>query len=94
MKKLILMLALLLGSSASYAELVKEGNTFSEQTTYEEPYKELPFTYKDSKGIEYKLYQSKKGSLYIIKTSKKTGRQYRQYLPKEKQEQIKQHLNK
>lgn len=41
------------------------------------------YTWKDSKGNVYDIYISKKGSCYIIKTSKKTGKQYRQYLPKE-----------
>lgn len=92
MKTLIFILALLLGGSAGYADLVKEGNTFIEQSVNQQD-KELPFKYKDSKGKEYKLYMSKKGAIYIIKTSKE-GKEYKQYLPKERQEQIRQHLNK
>lgn len=86
------MLALLLGSSVGYAELVQEGNTFVEQSVNTQD-KELPFTYKDKKGKEYKLYQSKKGAIYIIKVSEKTGKEYKYYLPKETQAQIKLHLN-
>lgn len=91
MKKLIIMLTMLLGGIVSYADLVKEGNTFIEQSVNQTD-KELPFTYKDKKGKEYKLYQSKNNAIYIIKVSAKTGKEYKQYLPKEKQEHIKQHL--
>lgn len=86
------MLALLLGSSVGYAELVQEGNTFIEQSVKQQD-KELPCTYKDKSGKEYKLYMSKKGAIYIIKVSSKTGKEYKYYLPKEKQEHIKNHLN-
>lgn len=85
------MLVLLIGSSAGYAGITKEGNTFIEQSVKEQE-KELPYTYKDKKGREYKIYQSKKGSLYIIKTSEKTGNEYKYYLPKEVQEEIKKHI--
>lgn len=85
------MLALLIGSSAGYAELVQQGNTFVEQSMNQQD-KELSYTYKDKKGKEYKLYMSKKGAIYIIKTSKE-GKEYKYYLPKEKQAQIKAHLN-
>ena len=86
------MLALLIGSSAGYADLIKEGNTFIEQSVNKTD-KELPFTYKDKSGKEYKLYMSKNNAIYIIKVSSKTNKEYKYYLPKEKQEHIKQHLN-
>lgn len=50
------------------------------------------YTWKDSKGNVYDIYISKKGSCYIIKTSKKTGKPYRQYLPKEVSNQIAEEL--
>lgn len=40
------------------------------------------FTY-EIKGTQYPIYTSPKGRCYILKTSKKTGKEYRQYLPKE-----------
>lgn len=40
------------------------------------------FTYK-VKDVEYPIYTSPKGRCYILKTSKKTGKEYKQYLPKE-----------
>lgn len=87
-----IVLTILTLSIPTYAELVKEGNTFIEQTSKESD-KELPFTYKDSKGQEHKLYMSKKGAIYMIKVSAKTGKEYKHYLPKDKQEHIKQHLS-
>lgn len=40
------------------------------------------YTYKMSDNI-YKVYKSKTGAYYIWKTSKKTNKKYRMYLPKE-----------
>lgn len=36
--------------------------------------------YKDNKGVEYPMYESKKGKVYIIRTSKTSGKKYKQYL--------------
>ena len=38
------------------------------------------FTWTDSKGNKYPIYISNSGSCYIIKTSKKTGKEYKSYL--------------
>lgn len=40
------------------------------------------------KGQSYPIYKSTRGKYYIWRTSKKTGKQYKQYLPKNIQEQI------
>lgn len=37
-------------------------------------------TYVDNKGIEYPMYQSVNGKAYIIRVSKRTGNEYKQYL--------------
>lgn len=37
-------------------------------------------TYTDDKGISYPVYISAKGKLYILRISKKTGKEYKQYL--------------
>jgi hypothetical protein len=34
----------------------------------------------EEKGQTYPIYQGSKGGYYIIKVSKKTGKEYRQYL--------------
>ena len=36
--------------------------------------------YTDSKGVTYPVYISKNNKLFIIKTSKKTGKNYNYYL--------------
>lgn len=41
------------------------------------------FNWTDSKGISYTIYMSASGSCYVIKTSKKTGKEYKSYLGSE-----------
>jgi hypothetical protein len=88
MKKLFIMAALLLAfsvnNSSTYAQSVKrEGTTFvvSSSRSKSEPTK-TKYTWKVG-DVEYPIYASASGSCYIIKTSKKTGKTYKQYLPKE-----------
>lgn len=88
MKKLFVMAAMLLAlsvnNSNTYAQSVKrEGTTFvvSSSRSKAEPTK-TKFTWKVG-DTEYPIYISSTGSCYIIKTSKKTGKEYKQYLPKE-----------
>ena len=45
------------------------------------------FTYEIDRSV-YKVYKSKSGAFYIWKISKKTGRLYKSYLPKEVQIQM------
>lgn len=86
MKKLFIMAAMLLAFSVNntYAQSVKrEGTTFvvSSSRKSAEATK-TKFTWKVG-DVEYPIYISNSGSCYIIKTSKKTGKEYKQYLPKE-----------
>lgn len=88
MKKLFIMAAMLLAlsvnNSSTYAQNVKrEGTTFvvSSSRKSAEPTK-TKYTWKVG-DVEYPIYISASGSCYIIKTSKKTGKEYKQYLPKE-----------
>ena len=39
-------------------------------------------------SIKYTVFKSKSGAFYIWKTSKKTGKKYKYYLPKEIQKQM------
>ena len=39
------------------------------------------YTYIDSKGVRDTVYLSSKGTAFIWKISKKTGKRYRKYLP-------------
>lgn len=45
-------------------------------------------TWTDSKGVKYDIYMSSKGRCYVYKTSKKTGKEYKYYLPKEMDEKV------
>lgn len=98
MKKLFIMAAMLLAfsvnNSSTYAQSVKrEGTTFvvSSSRKSTEPTK-TKFTWKVG-DVEYPIYISSTGSCYIIKTSKKTGKEYKQYLPKEVCAEICKELN-
>lgn len=94
---LVMLLAFITVSSA-YADnaITREGNTFvsvsTRSTTKSEPVK-TKFTYKDNKGVESPIYISKTGSCFIVKTSKKTGKEYRQYLGPEISIQVCKELN-
>lgn len=92
MKHLITLLVVLLMSAASYADVVKEGNTFIATSTTTVKEKETGVYYQDKDGIQYIIYVSPKGSLYIKRISKKTGKEYKYYLPKDVQETIKKEL--
>ena len=83
MKKLfiaaIMLLALSVNNSSTYAQSVKrEGTTFvvSSSRSKSEPTK-TKFTWKVG-DVEYPIYISSTGSCYIIKVSKKTGKEYTQ----------------
>jgi hypothetical protein len=40
----------------------------------------MPYTFTDAKGEVFTVYKSRNDKLYIIRTSKKTGNNYKQYL--------------
>ena len=88
MKKSIIIAALLLFVGAkfsnSYAQVQRQGNTFvSAQKKQPAEGTKTKYTWKDGKGNEYPIYVAKSGSCYVIRTSKKSGNEYRQYLGKE-----------
>lgn len=87
MKKLfiaaIMLLALSVNNSSTYAQSVKrEGTTFVVSSSRKSEPIKTKFTWKIG-DVEYPIYISSTGSCYIIKVSKKTGKEYKQYLPKE-----------
>ena len=64
---------------------IRSGKVFKQQQKSQKMASEATktdYTWKSSDGNEYTIYLSPKGSAYIIKTSKKTGKDYKQYLPK------------
>lgn len=67
-------------ATAKAQNVIKEGNTFVSQKTKVKETK-TTYTYKDSQGKVYPVYLSSTGKAYIIKVSKKTGKEYKQYVP-------------
>lgn len=89
MKYIIALLVALTLSVASNADVVKTGNTFKvEKATSVNQDTETKYKWQDKEGKEYPIYITKKGAYYIIRVSKKTGKEYKYYLPKEVKEQI------
>jgi hypothetical protein len=68
------------------AQLNREGNTFSVEKSID---RQLPYYYQDKDGNKYPIYVSSKGKLYVKKVSKKSGKEYKYYLPEDDQAQIK-----
>lgn len=93
MKRFIIISFVILLGIIANAQVVKEGNTFTQTKTEKvTEAKKTQFTYQDNKRNKYPIYVSSRGSLYVIKVSKKTGKEYKYYLPKEVQEEIKKHI--
>ena len=90
MKKIIIaaimLLALGMNNSNTYAQsVVKSGNTFTQVSNNggksESKETKTEYTYKDSKGNVYPIYLSSTGKAFIKKVSKKSGKEYKQYMP-------------
>ena len=92
MKYIIALLVALSMSVASYAGVVRHGNTFSVETTSVNQDTQTQFTWQDKDGNIYPIYITKKCACYVIKVSKKTGKEYKYYLPKNIQETIRKEL--
>ena len=94
MKYLIALLIALLMSVTGYANVVRDGDTFKvEKTTSVNKDTKTEYTWEDREGNKYPIFITKKGACYILRTSKKTGKEYKYYLPKDIQETIKKELN-
>lgn len=86
MKKFIyaLGLVLLLGYTCLHVQaqnVTRNGNTFTQQSKQKAEPTKTKYVYVDKDGVKYPIYLSSKGKAFIIKISKKTGKEYRQYLP-------------
>lgn len=92
MKRIIvtLLVALIMGATG-YSEVVRNGNviTITKTTTLVNEKESTGLYYQDKQGNQYLIYKSKNGKFYVIKTSKKTNKEYKYYLPKEVQETLK-----
>lgn len=65
--------------------VVRKGNTFYQQSNSSKIEKDSAvfsgYHYFDAKGVRYPIYMSSKGKCFIWRTSSKTGKRYKQYLP-------------
>lgn len=94
MKKFVICLILAIFCLVSNAEVTRQGDTFKvEKTTSTSNDAQTKYTWEDKEGNKYPIYITKKGACYILRTSKKTGKEYKYYLPKDTQETIKKELN-
>ena len=86
MKKFIIASFLMLAALSAYGQTyVRNGKEYSSvsKTRSSSEGRKTGYTWKDSKGNVYDIYISERGSCYIIRTSSKTGKQYKSYLSKE-----------
>ena len=94
MKKLLLLVALvmLMGAPIFAQDVKRNGNTFEQVQSDKVSLKndtKTKYTYKAKDGKEYPIYLSRNGKAFIVRVSKKSGREYKQYLP-----QVTEQLNK
>lgn len=70
-------------ATAQGQNVVRKGKTFIEQSdTASRPKAEkTDYVFVDKDGQAYPVWVSSKGKYFIIKVSKKTGNEYRKYLP-------------
>ena len=87
----LVMLIISMAGTTCAAKVVKKGNTFEVVKTSSQDVQTY-LNWKDKDGIVYPIYITKKGACYVKRISKKTGKEYKYYLPKETQEQIKKEL--
>ena len=87
MKKIIIAAIMLfsLNVGVQAQSVVKSGNNFTQVSNKggKSGSKETKtqYTYTDSKGTVYPVYLSSTGKAFIKKVSKKTGKEYKQYMP-------------
>ena len=93
MKYIITLLIVLTMSVIGYADIVRDGDTFKVETTSVNKDTKTKYTWEDKEGNKYPIYITKKGACYVLRVSKKTGKEYKYYLPKDIQETIKRELN-
>lgn len=71
-------------------DYTQRGTTFIQTSSKNSSSKATKTEYTWEKNdVKYPIYISSKGKAYIVKTSKKTGKEYKQYLPDTVAETIK-----
>lgn len=88
MKHLILILTLVLGNQCVNAQIkVKEdanGMCYIPAKPTKAPDSLVNKEFVDADGNRYPVYKTAKNRLYVLRTSKKTGKSYKQYIEIEK----------
>ena len=84
MKKLIVIIGILslnFGLNAQTVQKTKDGNYIAVNAAkIDDKGKDTGKTFTDTKGNVYPVFISGKGKLYVIRVSKNTGKEYKQYL--------------
>lgn len=81
----LITLAFLFSISGNAQNVVRKGNVFIEQksdSSQRGNAKKTNMLFTDAKGQMDTIYVSSRGSAFVWKVSKKTGKRYRKYLPK------------
>ena len=87
MKKMILCISMMLafGLVSNAQTVMRKGNAFVQVVNQKEKSSgketKTQYTYTDSKDNTYPVYLSSTGKAFIKKVSKKTGKEYKQYVP-------------
>lgn len=94
MKRIFVILSMLFVLTNTTAEVIRKNNTFKITTVKTKSEGEqTKYVYEDNKGNKYPIFVTKNGTCYIKKVSSKSGKEYRQYIPKEIKEIILKELN-
>lgn len=96
MKKFLFILIAFLAFNASNTtinaevKVTREGKVFIQngRNSSTGVVKQTPYTWKDSKGVEYPIMMSANGSCFVNKVSSKTGKEYKYYLGPEISQEI------
>lgn len=92
MKKLVILVATLLAmgiTNINAQEIKREGKVFSKEVTQKAKPIDTGYLWEDSKGNQYPIMiNPNSGACYIIRISKKTGKEYKQYMDTEISQQI------
>ena len=97
MKKIaIVAVALLLGGPCFCQDYIRYGKQFSSVSKEKEKSADVKtgYTWKESNGEVLDIYITKSNACYVLKTSKKSGKEYRKYLSKELSSEIAKELGR
>lgn len=88
-KSIKIVIVLLFAIASFFGAYSAKADNFKAPTRTSVEYTDTTTTHTyEIKDIKYPVFKSKSGAFYIWKISKKTGKQYKYYLPKEIQEKM------